>query len=71
MMRDYGFVKNRMTAAEYLQGVIDGRLEDSTLSMQLGIGFEARVLLPNYVNDPVCDNYGVLLVLGADKPAVH
>jgi GNAT superfamily N-acetyltransferase len=71
MMRDYGFVKDRMTAAEYLQGVIDGRLEDSTLSMQLGIGFEARTLLPNYVNDPVCDNYGVLLVLGADKPAVR
>lgn len=71
MMRDYGAVNDRMTAAEYLQGVIDGGLKDSTLSMQLGIGFEARALLPNYLNDPVCDNYGVLLVLDADKAAVH
>ncbi len=68
MIRDFGAVKDRMTAAEYLQGVIDGRIKDSTLSMQLGIGFEPRALLPNYVNDPVCDNYGVLLVLDADKP---
>ncbi|HWF86793.1 MAG TPA: GNAT family N-acetyltransferase [Vicinamibacterales bacterium] len=68
MIRDYGAVKDRVTAAEYLQGVIDDRIKDSTLSMQLGIGFEARALLPNYLNDPVCDNYGVLLVLDADKP---
>ncbi len=35
--------------------------------MQLRVGFEPRALLANYLNDPVCDNYSVLLVLGADQ----
>jgi hypothetical protein len=33
----------------------------------MSVGFEPRGLLPNYLNDPVCDNYGVLLVLAAGK----
>jgi 4-aminobutyrate aminotransferase/(S)-3-amino-2-methylpropionate transaminase len=67
MIRDYGAVKDRMSAQDYYQGVVDGRIKDSTLSMQLGVGFEPRGLLANYLNDPVSDNYSVLLVLGADK----
>jgi 4-aminobutyrate aminotransferase/(S)-3-amino-2-methylpropionate transaminase len=67
MIRDYGAVKDRMSAPDYYQGVVDGRIKDSTLSMQLGVGFEPRALLANYLNDPVCDNYSVLLVLGADN----
>jgi 4-aminobutyrate aminotransferase / (S)-3-amino-2-methylpropionate transaminase / 5-aminovalerate transaminase len=67
MIRDYGGVKDRMSAQDYYQGVIEGRIKDSTLSMQLGVGFEPRALLADYLNDPVCDNYSVLLVLGADK----
>ena len=35
--------------------------------MQLGVGFEPRALLANYLNDPASDNYSVLLVLGADR----
>jgi len=66
MMRDYGAVKHQMSAHDYYRAVVDGRLRDSTLSMQLGIGFEPRALLPGYLDDPVCDNYSVLLVLGAD-----
>ncbi len=67
MIRDYGAVKDRMSAQDYYQGVVDGRIKDSTLSMQLGVGFEPRGLLANYLNDPVSDNYSVLLVLGADR----
>jgi GNAT superfamily N-acetyltransferase len=67
MIRGYGDVKDRMTADAYYQGVVAGRIKDPTLSMQLGVGFEPRALLANYVNDPVCDNYSVLLVLGADR----
>jgi len=67
MMRDYGAVKHRIPAQDYYRGVIDGRIKDSTLSMQLGVGFEPHALLANYLRDPVCDNYGVLLVLGAEK----
>src|SRR5262249_28728453 len=52
---------------EYFERVVDGRIRDSTLSMQLGVGFEPRKLLENYLHDPVSDNYSVLLVLPADK----
>jgi 4-aminobutyrate aminotransferase/(S)-3-amino-2-methylpropionate transaminase len=67
MIRDYGTVKDKMSAQEYYRGVVEGRIRDSTLSMQLGVGFEARELLANYLHDPVSDNYSVLLVLGAEK----
>jgi 4-aminobutyrate aminotransferase/(S)-3-amino-2-methylpropionate transaminase len=67
MIRGFGVVKDRMTADAYYQEVVAGRIKDPTLSMQLGIGFEPRALLSNYLNDPVCDNYSVLIVLGADR----
>ena len=31
------------------------------------VGFEPRALLAGYLNDPVCDNYSVLIVLDAGK----
>jgi 4-aminobutyrate aminotransferase / (S)-3-amino-2-methylpropionate transaminase / 5-aminovalerate transaminase len=68
MIRGYGAVKDRMPAQAYYRAVVDGTIRDSTLSMQIGVGFEPRALLENYLTDPVCDNYSVLLVLGADKP---
>ena len=66
MLRGYGDVKDRMTAEDYYAGVVAGRITDPTLSMQLKVGFEPRALLANYLTDPVCDNYSVLLVLGAE-----
>jgi 4-aminobutyrate aminotransferase/(S)-3-amino-2-methylpropionate transaminase len=67
MLRGYGAVKDRMTAGEYYAGVVQGRIEDPTLSMQLKIGFEPRALLANYLHDPICDDYSVLIVLGAEQ----
>ncbi len=67
MIRGYGAVKDRMSAEEYYQGVIEHRISDPTLSMQMRVGFEPRALLANYLNDPISDNYSVLIVLGADK----
>lgn len=67
MIPGYGAVKDRMTADAYYEGVVAGRINDPTLSMQLGVGFEPRALLANYLNDPVCDSYSVLIVLDADK----
>lgn len=67
MIPGYGAVKREMTAEEYYEGVLAGRIRDSTLSMQMGTGFEPRGLLANYLNDPVCDNYSVLLVLDSSK----
>ena len=68
MIPGYAGVKPRMSAQDYYEAVVAGRIKDPTLSMQIGVGFEPRALLANYLNDPVCDNYSVLLVLGADKP---
>jgi 4-aminobutyrate aminotransferase/(S)-3-amino-2-methylpropionate transaminase len=67
MIPGYGAVKDTVPAEDYYRDVVAGVVRDSTLSMQMGVGFEPRALLANYLNDPVCDNYSVLLVLGADK----
>lgn len=65
MLRGYGAVKDRLSAADYYGAVVAGTIEDPTLTFQLGIGFEPRGLLSNYVNDPVCGNFAALLVLDA------
>jgi GNAT superfamily N-acetyltransferase len=67
MISGYGAVKDRVTAADYYAGVVAGRSTDPTLSMQLRTGFVPRGLVANYLHDPVSDNYGVLLVLDADR----
>src|SRR5262249_7154530 len=67
MIRDYGAVKGQMTAQAYYRSVVDGRMKDSTLSMQLGVGFAPTALLENHLHDPASDNYSVLLVLPASR----
>jgi len=67
MMRGYGAVKDRMSAEEYYRGLVNGSINDATLSAQMKIGFELRGLLPHYVHDPVCDDYAVLIVLDASR----
>jgi GNAT superfamily N-acetyltransferase len=63
MMRGYGAVKDRMSPQEYYQAVKNGTLIDPTLTAQMRIGFELRGLLQNYLIDPSCDNWSVLIVL--------
>jgi GNAT superfamily N-acetyltransferase len=67
MPSGYGAVKHAMTAAQYFAELAAGTRGDPTISAQLRIGFELRGLLPGYINDPVCDRYGVMLVLPADR----
>lgn len=67
MMSGFGAVKHRMTAEEYYDGLVSGRITDPTLSMQQRVGFEFRGLLKDYLDDPVCDNYSVLIVLDASR----
>jgi GNAT superfamily N-acetyltransferase len=67
MMPGYSQMKAKMSAQGYFEAVVSGTIKDPTLSMQMRVGFEPRALLANYINDPVCDNYGVLLVLEARK----
>lgn len=67
MPSGYGARKNEITAEAYYEGLKDGSIKDPTLSAQMRVGFELRGLIPNYLNDPVCDNYGVCIVLDRDK----
>ena len=67
MLRGYGAVKDTVSAEDYYADVVAGRRTDPTLSMQLGVGFEPRALLKDYLHDPASDNYSALLVLDAAK----
>ncbi|MBI3891817.1 MAG: GNAT family N-acetyltransferase [Candidatus Wallbacteria bacterium] len=65
MMSGFGARKNEMSAQEYYEGLKAGRIVDPTISAQMRIGFQIGGLIPDYLHDPVCDNYGVCLVLDA------
>ena len=67
MMSGFGAVKHRMSAESYYEGLVSGRINDPTLSMQQKVGFEFRALLKDYLSDPICDNYSVLIVLDAAR----
>jgi ribosomal protein S18 acetylase RimI-like enzyme len=67
MLRGYGALKHEMRAQEYYDSLLRGERKDPTISAQMSVGFEPRGLLAGYLKDPVCDNYGVLLVLPAEK----
>lgn len=68
MLPGYTAYRDRYSMHEYYSRVVSKEIFDPTISMQMKVGFEPRGLLANYLNDPVCDNYSVLLVLPADKP---
>lgn len=65
MLSGYGAKKDEMDIQTYYSLVTKGELYDPTVSTQMRIGFEARLLLPDYLDDPICDNYGVLIVMDA------
>jgi GNAT superfamily N-acetyltransferase len=67
MPSGYGAVKDTISAADYYAELVSGKRTDPTISAQLHIGFEPRGLIAGYIDDPVCDGYGVLLVLPADR----
>ena len=67
MMSGYGALKDRMTAREYFKQLLAGEMTDPTITAQMRVGFELRGLVQNYLDDPVCDNCGILMVLDAAK----
>lgn len=62
LLRGYGQWKGRMAVEEYVAGVIDGRLVDPTLTVQLRFGFRVHGIIQNYVDDPSCDNKAAFIV---------
>ena len=67
MLPGYHAHREKYSVPEYYDCVVKGKIFDPTVSVQMKVGFEPRGLLENYLNDPVCDNYSVLLVLPAEK----
>jgi GNAT superfamily N-acetyltransferase len=67
MPSGYGAVKHEIRADDYYAELVAGTRSDPTISAQQAIGFELRGLLRNYLDDPVCDGYGVVLVLPAER----
>jgi hypothetical protein len=68
MITGYGPLRDRMSPAQYCDALVAGRLRDPTLSVQLGLGFEIRAILPNHLHDPACADTSVLIVLPAATP---
>ena len=67
MMNGYGAVAGSISAEQYFKELIAGTRTDPTLSAQMKVGFELISIIPNYLNDPTCGGYGVLIKLGTDK----
>jgi GNAT superfamily N-acetyltransferase len=67
MPSGYGALKHTMSASAYRDELVAGTRNDPTISAQLRIGFEIGALIPGYINDPVCDGYGIVLVLPASR----
>jgi len=65
MMNGYGAVSDQLSGEEYYRQWLAGERGDPTLTSQRSIGFEPLGLIPGYLHDPACGNYGVLLRLDA------
>jgi predicted N-acetyltransferase YhbS len=67
MPSGYGALAGVTSCEDYVADVVRGARVDPTISAQLAVGFEARGVLPGYIQDPVCAGYGVVLVLPAER----
>jgi GNAT superfamily N-acetyltransferase len=62
MLSGYGALKETMRAEDYYDELVAGKRKDPTVSRQIANGFAAVRLVHGYLEDPVCDDYTVLLV---------
>jgi GNAT superfamily N-acetyltransferase len=67
MLNGYYPYQSKMTPEEYYERLKANDIYDPTVSTQVKIGWEIVGLIPDYLVDPQCGNYGVLMVLPADK----
>lgn len=62
MPKGYGTLKDQMPIEQYLMKVVRGELSDPVLSVQLKRGYGVWGIIPDYLDDPTCANYGVFIV---------
>jgi GNAT superfamily N-acetyltransferase len=61
LLNGYGAVQHIITANEYYQELLENKRTDPTITPQMKMGFKPIALIPDYVHDPTCANYGVLM----------
>jgi GNAT superfamily N-acetyltransferase len=62
MPKGYGAVRLEMPIEAYLHEVVRNERFDPVLSIQLKRGYRMYGVIPEYLEDPSCANYGVLIV---------
>ncbi len=67
MMNGYGVVAADVSARQYFEELKAGTRTDPTLTPQMKIGFELISLIPEYLSDPTCGGYGVLIKMDSKK----
>lgn len=67
MTGGYGALRDQFSCEDYYRQWLDGLRTDPTLTPQQKIGFGPLALIPDYLDDPVCGNFGVLLRLDTDQ----
>jgi GNAT superfamily N-acetyltransferase len=62
MPKGYHFFRDTMPIEAYVARVVREEIGDPTLSVQLARGYHVYGLIPDYLEDPSCANYGVFVV---------
>jgi len=62
MLNGYGAVQSKMSAHDYYQRVVEGKIKDPTVSRQMKNGFKPHGLVAGYVDDPACAGYCAFLI---------
>jgi GNAT superfamily N-acetyltransferase len=62
LIPDYIHHSAHLTVSQYVEKVIAGELNDSTLTFQLRMGFQVRGMLENYIEDSASGNWATLIV---------
>lgn len=62
MPKGYGAHRGQMPIEQYVQRVVRGALFDPVLSIQLRRGYAVWGIIPDYLEDASCANYGVFIV---------
>jgi len=62
MPKGYGQYKDLMPIEQYVLKIVRGELSDPVLSVQLKRGYAPWGIIPDYLDDPSCANYGVFII---------
>ncbi len=62
MPKGYAPYQRDMPIEAYVARVVRGEMFDPVLSIQLRRGYNVWGIIPDYLNDPSCGNYGVFIV---------